>query len=127
MQPGSGDVEYAAVMRKIFVPLCEEFKPELVAVSAGFDAHIDDPLTGLELSTNAYGWLADLVIEQAERLCGGRAVFLLEGGYDLKALSGGVVNVVKAMTGEKFHPPGEVRGLAVIDEIRLALSKRWAL
>ncbi len=127
MQPGSGDAEYAAVMREVFVPLCEQFKPELFAVSAGFDAHADDPLTGLQLSTEAYGWLAALVLEQAERWCEGRSVFLLEGGYNLEALSGGVVNIVRAMGGEKFRPPTEARHPRAIDEIRQALSGKWDL
>lgn len=127
MKPGSGDAEYSAVMREIFAPLCEQFKPELFAVSAGFDSHADDPLTNLELSTTAYGWLAGLVIEQAERWCGGRAIFTLEGGYDLEDLSESVANVVKAMTGEKFSPPTEIRRPNVIDEIKRALSDKWKL
>jgi len=127
MQPGSGDAEYAAVMREIFVPLCEQFRPELFAVSAGFDAHTDDPLTDLQLSTTAYGWLAGFVVEQAKRLCDGRTVFVLEGGYDLEALSQSVANVAKALSEEKFYPPTEVKHSKVIDEIRQALSKKWNL
>lgn len=127
LDPGSGDAEYGAVMQEIFTPLCEQFKPELFAVSAGFDAHADDPLTNLQLTTTAYGWLASLVIDQARKLCGGRVVFLLEGGYDPKALSGGVVNIVKAMTGEKFHPPTELRRPKIIDEIKQTLAGKWKL
>ncbi|MFH1821815.1 MAG: histone deacetylase [Methanobacteriota archaeon] len=127
MQPGSGNIEYAEAMRDIFVPLCEKFKPELFAVSAGFDAHFDDPLTGLRLSTEAFGWLAGFVLDQAEKWSNGRAVFLLEGGYDLEALSGGVNNVVKAMLGEKFNAPTEARHLKVVDEVKLALSEKWSI
>lgn len=127
MQPGSGDSEYAEAMREIFVPLCEKFKPELLAISAGFDAHFDDPLTGLRLSTEAYGWLAGFALKQAEKWCRGKAVFLLEGGYDLEALSGGVNNVVKAMLGEKFSPPTETKHLKVIEEVKRALSDKWSL
>lgn len=127
MQPGSGDAEYAAVMQEIFVPLSEQFKPELFAVSAGFDAHTDDPLTDLQLSTGAYGWLAGFVVEQAKRLCNGRTVFVLEGGYDLEALSQGVANIVKALSEEKIYRPIEVKHSKVIDEIGQALSKKWNL
>jgi len=127
LQPGCGDAEYSEVMREIFIPLCEKFKPELFAVSAGFDAHFDDPLTGLRLSTEAYGWLAEIVIKQAERWCGGRTVFLLEGGYDLEALSGGVNNVVRAMLGGKFSLPRETTHLKVIDDVKIALSDKWLL
>jgi acetoin utilization deacetylase AcuC-like enzyme len=114
-------------MHEIFIPLCEQFKPELFAVSAGFDAHTDDPLTDLQLSTNAYGWLAGFVDEQTKRLCNGRTVFVLEGGYDLKALSGSVTNIVRALSAEKFYPPSEAKHPKVIDEIRRTLSKKWDL
>lgn len=127
MRSRSTDADYAAVMEKIFVPLCEQFKPELLAVSAGFDAHAGDPLTDLRLSTRAYGWLSSMIIEQAERLCRGRAVFLLEGGYDLKAISGGVLNTVKAMMGEKSSPPAEPSHPEVINEVRQALAHLWRL
>jgi acetoin utilization deacetylase AcuC-like enzyme len=127
LEPGSGDIEYGEVMREIFVPLCEKFRPELFAVSAGFDAHFDDPLTGLRLSTEAYGWLTTMVITQAEKFCEGKVVFLLEGGYDLEALAGGVVYVVRAMLGERFHPPEERTRLKLIDELKMLLSEKWSL
>jgi acetoin utilization deacetylase AcuC-like enzyme len=93
-------------MREIFVPLCEKFRPELFAVSAGFDAHFDDPLTGLRLSTEAYGWLTTMVITQAEKFCEGKVVFLLEGGYDLEALAGGVVLCGQGNAGGKIPSSG---------------------
>lgn len=127
MQPGSGDIEYWTAMEELCIPLCEKFKPEFFAVSAGFDAHFDDPLTSLHLSTQAYGWLAGTVIEQAEKWCGGKAVFLLEGGYDLEAIASSVVYVVRAMQGEKFKPPEEKTRLKVIDEIKKMLAVKWSL
>ncbi len=127
MPPGSGDSEYAAAMQEIFEPLSDQFKPELFVVSSGFDAHADDPLTQLQLSTIAYGWLANFVLKQARQWCGGKTVFLLEGGYNLDALSGGVVNIVKAMSGEEFPLPAKTRPPKVIYEIKLALSGKWKL
>lgn len=127
MPPGSGDAEYAGAMEEIFVPLTKQFKPELFAVSAGFDAYVDDPLTQLRLSIPAYGWLTRFVIEQAERLCKGRAVFTLEGGYALDALAEGVVNVVKTLTGEKPSTPVEPRRPSVIDELKRGLASYWKL
>ncbi len=127
MPPVSGDAEYADVMKEIFVPLSEQFKPDFFAVSAGFDAYADDPLTQLRLSTLAYGWLTRFVVEQAERLCGGRAVFVLEGGYVLDALADGVVNVVKTLTGEKPPTPVEPRHPRVIDELKQVLASYWKL
>jgi acetoin utilization deacetylase AcuC-like enzyme len=127
MAPGSGDAEYTSAMEEIFVPLTEQFKPELFAVSAGFDAHAEDPLTQLRLSTLAYGWLTRFVMEQAERVCKGRAVFVLEGGYALDALAGGAVNIVKVMTGEKIPVSVKPRRPSVIDELKRVLANYWKL
>lgn len=127
LPPGSGDAEYAAVMEELFVPLTEAFKPELLAVSAGFDAHINDPLTQLRLSTDAYGWLSHFIVGQAEKLCGGRVVLTLEGGYDLDALSGAAINVVKVLIGNRLSQPTELRRPKVIDELKRRLSKYWSL
>ncbi len=125
--PGSDDADYEGIMREIFLPLSEQFRPELFVVSVGFDAHANDPLTSLQLSTSAYGRLADFVIRQAERMCGSRVIFLLEGGYDLNALSGGVLNIMKVMRGERFSPTAEPKRPEVIDEVKLALSDKWKL
>ena len=127
MPPGSGDAEYAGAMEEIFVPLTEQFKPELFAVSAGFDAYADDPLTQLRLSTLAYGWLTRFVVEQAERLCKGRVVFALEGGYVLDALAEGMVNVVKTLTSEKPPMSVEPRRPSVVDELKGGLASYWKL
>jgi acetoin utilization deacetylase AcuC-like enzyme len=126
MPPGSGDGEYAAAVKEIFIPICEQFGPQLLAVSIGFDAHADDPLTGLRLSTQAYGWLAGAVVEEAKRLCGGRVVFLLEGGYDLGAISGGTYNVVQALRGKKFKFPKTSR-LKTIEGLKEILAETWKL
>ncbi len=127
MPPGSGDREYAAAINEIFKPLCEKFKPQLIAVSAGFDAHAMDPLTQLELSSEAFGWMAQATVDAAKRLCGGKIVFLLEGGYDLRFLSESVLNVVRAMRGEKFKIPEKVNKLKVIDDLKKALACKWGL
>lgn len=127
MPPGSGDEEYAAAVDEIFNPVCEQFKPQLIAVSAGFDAHAMDPLTALELSSDAYGWLARAALDQAKRHCGGKVVFLLEGGYDLRYVAVGASNIVQATKGREFKRPGRVNRLKVIDEVKQALSSKWKL
>jgi acetoin utilization deacetylase AcuC-like enzyme len=68
----------------------EEYRPEFVLISAGFDAHRADPLAPLELETESYGWLTDAVVGIARRHAGGRLVSMLEGGYDLQALGDSV-------------------------------------
>ena len=125
LPPGSSDAEYASVMQELFVPLTEVFKPELIAVSAGMDAHIDDPLTQLKLSTRAYGWLTRYIVEQAKKYCGGRVVFVLEGGYSLDAVAGAATNIVKVLTGELPAFPTERRSPKVINEVKQALANYW--
>jgi acetoin utilization deacetylase AcuC-like enzyme len=126
MAPGCGDAEYATAIEKVFIPICEQFRPQFIAVSAGFDAHVNDPLTGLRLSTQAYGWLTEAVMREAERLCGGKIVLLLEGGYDLDALGGGAYNVVQALRGKRFKFPKPAR-LETVEELKGILAEKWDL
>lgn len=72
------------------LPALEKFAPDLILVSAGFDAHHRDPLAQLEWDDTDYAWLTAKLMEVAERACGNRIVSLLEGGYDLRGLAGGV-------------------------------------
>jgi len=126
LPPGSSDDEYAGVMQELFVPLTESFKPELFAVSVGMDAYADDPLTQLELSADAYGWLARYVVDQAEKLCRGRVVLVLEGGYTLDALADAAVRIVKVLTGERPALPTRSRRLNTIDELKRRLASYWS-
>ncbi|MDI6820522.1 MAG: histone deacetylase [Candidatus Hodarchaeaceae archaeon] len=127
LRPGSADAEYASVMQELFLPLSEAFKPELIAVSAGMDAHADDPLTQLGLSTSAYGWLTRYVVKQAGKLCGGRVVLVLEGGYAVDAVAGAAVNIVRVLTGWSPPLPTEQKRPEVVDDIRRALADCWRL
>jgi acetoin utilization deacetylase AcuC-like enzyme len=97
MPAGSGDDDYLDVFRERLLPALERFAPEIVLVSAGFDAHRDDPLAGMQVTEAGYAALTALVREAAERLCDGRVVALLEGGYDLRALAGSVEAHLRAL------------------------------
>ncbi|KXB00355.1 hypothetical protein AKJ47_02780 [candidate division MSBL1 archaeon SCGC-AAA261G05] len=124
--PGSSDEDYASAIQEIFIPLTEQFKPQIIAVSAGFDAHRQDPLTRLGLSTSAYGWIMKLVREQSEKLCGGRTVLVLEGGYNLDVIGDSNVEVVKALTGkESTSPPSKGPTPQVVEEVKDTLSDYW--
>jgi acetoin utilization deacetylase AcuC-like enzyme len=90
MPAGSGDREYAAVFRERLVPALAEFEPGFVLISAGFDAHRDDPLAGMALTESGYADLTRIVRDAADRACSGRIVSFLEGGYDLRALAASV-------------------------------------
>lgn len=97
MEPGSGDEEYLRAFREILVPAADAFKPDLVLISAGFDAHDNEPLTNLEVSTEGFRKLTGIVKEIAARHCNGRLVSVLEGGYNLKNLGDSVVAHVKEL------------------------------
>jgi len=86
-EPGAGDREWLGALEDTVLPAIEAFRPELVIVSAGFDAHERDPLAQTRLSTAAFGTMTESVLELARSCCGGRVVSLLEGGYDLDALA----------------------------------------
>jgi acetoin utilization deacetylase AcuC-like enzyme len=74
----------------IVIPAVEDYSPQFVLISAGFDAHKADPLAPLELETASYGWLTDELTAMAKRHCDGKLVSILEGGYDLQALGDSV-------------------------------------
>jgi len=94
---GCGDAEYLPVFSRVVVPVLDEFRPEMILVSAGFDAHALDPLASMRLSSRAYGELATCLRQVAEVHCDGRMLFLLEGGYHLQALPESVVAVLEAL------------------------------
>ncbi len=87
MEAGEGDEEYRAVFLKSLVPAADAFKPEFVIVSAGFDAHKDDPLASMGLTEEGYADLTGIVAGIAKRHAGGRMLSSLEGGYHLTALA----------------------------------------
>ncbi len=97
LPPGAGDGAMAQVMAALVGPVAERFQPELVLVSAGFDAHFRDPLAGLQVSGSGYHALAKALAGIAAEWAAGRLVFVLEGGYDVPALTNGLVNVVRAL------------------------------
>ncbi len=87
---GQGDDEYREIFQKVLVPAAETFQPECIVISAGFDAHRDDPLASMALTEQGYAAMTAIVSKIAKRFAGGRIVSCLEGGYHLKALAGSV-------------------------------------
>ncbi len=98
MEGGLGDKEYESVFEQIILPKLETFRPQFILISAGFDAHRDDPLAGMNVSANGFGQLTQLVAGAANSLCEGRVISCLEGGYDLHALAESVErHIIKLM------------------------------
>jgi len=94
---GSGDAVFLGAWEKKIGPALAAFRPELLLVSAGFDAHEDDPMAGLEVTTEGYRELATLINGWAIEQCGGRTVWALEGGYNLRALGESVVTCLEVL------------------------------
>ena len=84
---GATDADYERAFVEQIIPKLEGFAPECVIVSAGFDAHRDDPLADVRLTTEFFGWMSNRLIEVADRHAGGRLLSVLEGGYHLERLS----------------------------------------
>lgn len=98
---GVGDAGYAHIFAELAWPLAERFRPDLILVSAGYDAHWSDPLAMMNLSLTGYAWLERELVHMAGQLCDGQIVFTLEGGYQLDVLAYGVLNAFYAMLGEE--------------------------
>ena len=104
---GSGDQTYERIADKIFAPFIQSFKPELILVSAGFDAHWNDPITTLGLSSAGFYMLSKKLVDLAEEHCRGKIVFVLEGGYNPTHLANGAAAVFAALTDKPFIDPGD--------------------
>ena len=126
LSAGHGDESYQRLFAEVVAPALERFEPDLMLISAGFDAHWADPLASMQLSLAGYDSLARQCVHWAERLCDGRIAFMMEGGYDLDALAHGWCNVARALLGHDdiSDPYGSPRlraaadAQALIDDVR---------
>ncbi|MFQ6070055.1 MAG: histone deacetylase [Candidatus Aminicenantales bacterium] len=100
LRPGKGDADFLFIFRNLLQPLASAFMPEFILVSAGFDIYRDDPLGGMEVSPEGFAVLTDELLSLSHRVCGGRLLFSLEGGYDLNGLREGVKHVLGRLAGE---------------------------
>ncbi len=110
LESGDGGREFRAALKGTILPALGNFRPDLLLVSAGFDAHRDDPLASLELTEEDFVWATLVLMEAADRYCNGRLVSMLEGGYDLKALARSSAMHVQALirgTGQVSAPDVE--------------------
>jgi acetoin utilization deacetylase AcuC-like enzyme len=97
LSSGDGSAEFRDAFDRVILPALEAFEPELLMISAGFDAHHRDPLAGLELDEDDFAWATEALADIARRHAGGRIVSLLEGGYDLEALASSAAAHVRAL------------------------------
>jgi acetoin utilization deacetylase AcuC-like enzyme len=107
---GSGDAEYAAAFDEVVVPALRRFRPELILVSAGFDAFVDDPLAEMRVSVAGYRRMAHAVRAVADEMCQGRLVCVLEGGYDLDGLGACAAATFEILAAPgRHHAPAPLR------------------
>ena len=127
MPAGMGDREYLRVFRDVLVPVGLEYRPELVLVSAGFDAHRDDPLGGMELSSAGYAAITAEILRLSREACGGKTVFALEGGYNLQALSESITSVLRVMSGGSAEASGDPGAVAedLLKELIAVHGEYW--
>jgi acetoin utilization deacetylase AcuC-like enzyme len=114
LPPGEGDDSYLRVFDEIILPRVREFKPELVLVSAGFDAHEADPLASMRVTEAGFRAMAERTIAASEETAEGRLVAFLEGGYDPMALAQSVAEMVKALDSGS---DGEYDGVSIQQEL----------
>ena len=125
---GWGDTEYRHLCQKIVEPICRQFEPEFVLISAGFDAHVRDPLGGLSMTEEGFGGLARSLLRVARDHCQGRCAALLEGGYDLEGLEKSVLRVLNEMDGQQLDialPETDSRPL--LPQVRAVQQSYWEL
>jgi acetoin utilization deacetylase AcuC-like enzyme len=101
LRGGVGDVGYGRIFDEVLAPLARRYQPQLILVSAGYDAHWADPLAGMLLSIAGYAGLARRLKVLADELCTGKIVFTLEGGYHLEVLAYAVLDTFKVLLGDE--------------------------
>ncbi len=121
-----GDAVYRAAFERIVLPVIESYAPELVLISAGFDASLRDPLAEMELSAAGFGWMARALVAEADRSAKGRVAVVLEGGYDLVSLEAGLTaTIAGTMRAEATEIPRDPDAEDVA-RAALATQKIWA-
>jgi acetoin utilization deacetylase AcuC-like enzyme len=131
LEGGSTDADYDLVMREAVVPIVSAYGPDLLIISAGYDAHVRDPLGGMAVSTEGYATMTRRLVQLAHEHCRGRLALVTEGGYDLKALDACLWSTLEALD---EAPPITVapiggatfRGEAALRVARRAQAPYWA-
>ncbi|UCF91707.1 MAG: histone deacetylase [Desulfobacterales bacterium] len=95
--PGQGDSDYRRLLERDLFPNFDDFQPEVILVSTGFDAHVDDYMSDIKLSTEGFSWIMERIVAVADRYAQGRVISILEGGYSLKRLPELVKNHVEIL------------------------------
>ena len=128
MAAGWGDADFLPLFEDVIAPICRQFEPEFVLISAGFDAHARDPLGGLNMTEAGFAYLARILLRVARDHAAGRCAAVLEGGYDLDGLTASVIAVLDEMDGiglDAALPEHARRGL--LPQVRAVQRHYWEL
>ncbi len=135
IEVGAVDEDYQTVFAALVLPVLRQFEPDVLLVSAGFDAHERDPLGGMRLTTPSFAAMTMDLRAVAEECCRGRMVLVVEGGYDLQALAGSLDAVIETLSAPASAQPAQwptsgvasTRGEASVDAVRSTLTPFWTL
>jgi len=129
MEPGMGDDEFIRIFEEILKPIIDQYKPEFILVSAGFDIYFEDPLGGMKVSPEGFAKLTRLLTDEADKICDGKIVFLLEGGYNLDGLWISTKEVIEELLDKKKTEyklsVSETNVDSLIDNIKKIYSDYW--
>jgi acetoin utilization deacetylase AcuC-like enzyme len=131
LEAGAVAEDFRIAFEAVAVPVLRQFEPDLLIISAGYDAHEHDPLGGLRLTADAFGAMTMALRQVAEQCCRGRVVVLTEGGYDLKALAASLNATIEAFDGPLAAPAwpssgiASTRGEQSVRETQAALRAYW--
>lgn len=129
---GMDDDDYIYAFKEVLVPVSDMYKPEIILVSAGFDAHYNDPLGGMRVTEKGYAMMTRIMLDIAKRHCNGRIIYALEGGYGLDGLTSSVKAVIQELRGtpqfidfKEDAPSGEA--VKVVERLKKTLSPYWGV
>ncbi len=122
---GSTEDDYGAVFEGVFFPVLREFRPEILVISAGFDAHASDPIGGMRLESESFGRFAAGLTALARELDAAPPALVLEGGYDLEALAESVTETIRGVVKGKGAGWNEAPDIAPVEDARRELAPFW--
>ena len=127
---GMGDDDYVHAFREVLIPISDAYKPEFVLVSAGFDNYYNDPLGGMIVTEGGFAMMTKILLDIAEKHCNGKALFTLEGGYDLNGLTSSVKAVIMEMKGTPIYTPDTQinpsnEAIQIVNRVKKVLNPYW--
>ncbi len=128
LPPGFDDAGYVSLFERVVIPIAEQYRPHLVLISAGFDAHRNDPLADMAMTEDGFARLCGMMMHVAAAHAEHRIALILEGGYDLYALSGGMRACVEILSGARESPSidaCDASSQGVIDRLCAAQRPYW--